>query len=347
MSFTKSKIALALGITAALVSGVAVSSAYAAESDGSDQALYQYTAAGVYVAPGTTIAWTRGAIGVPNKTGDIDATFLGSSDAEDVRAFIAPRGKERTPSAWIASAPGGFKPGTKEVLQPNISPNSVINGNAISVKNNGGQYSIGFAFTKTNGLAIADAGVVYHYINVTAGSGDYTFENPADKPTEPTTPADPTKTADINLQATTISAQDGALSLVVPANTTAIIGNPTLVNALSTSTGVLGDITVKDARVVTHTGWTLTSTVADFVAGNTTIPASQLTVTPKVVSTTAGGVTAAAAFAAAKTGTPFAAAANDVKVGDTVLNADLKFVAPATAPAGTYASKMTLTLVAK
>jgi hypothetical protein len=343
MSFTKSKIALALGVATALVSGVAVSSAYAVETNGSDQALYQYTSAGVYVAPGTALAWTRGAIGVPNKTGDIDATFPGSADADDVRAFISPRGQERTPSAWIANAPGGFMPGTKEVLQPNISPNSLTNGNAISVKNNGGQYSIGFAFVNNNGLSIATAGVVYHYITVTAGTGEYTFEDTA--AATPTTP--PVGSADINLSATTIAAADGTLSLDVPANSTAAIGNAALVNNLSTSTGVLGDFTVKDSRVLTHKGWTLTSTVADFVAGTSTIPAGQLTVTPKVVRTTAAGVTTSAASAAATTAKPFAEAGADATVGDTVLNADLTFVAPATAAAGTYTSKMTLTLVSK
>jgi hypothetical protein len=343
MSFAKTKVALAVGIATALISGVAVSSAYAVESNGSDQAMYRYDGStGELIASGSTVVFDAASIAGPNKT-DINATFPGSADAVEVKGFISPRGSERTPSAWIASGAGGFVPGTKNVLQPSISPGTMINGNPQSVKANGGQYSIGFAFVKNNGLTIADAGVVYQYITVTPGTGAYTFENQTDA--APTTP--PVGSADINLQATTIAAADGTLSLDVPANSTATIGNAALVNNLSTSTGVLGDFTVKDSRVVTHKGWTLTSTVADFVAGASTIPATQLTVTPKVVSTTATGVTVAAAGAAATTAKPFAEAGDAAQVGDTVLNADLKFVAPAAAAAGTYTSKMTLTLVSK
>jgi hypothetical protein len=342
-----SKIALAFGIAAALVAGAAASSATAAASNGSDQIMYHYDGeTGLYVAPGATIEWNAAAIGGTSKNSDeIETTFfVGSDDADNVRTFIAPRGQERIPSAWIANAPGGFVPGTKTVLQPSIAPASITEGAPATVKQNGGQYSVGFAFTKNNGLTVASAGVVYMYINVTPVTGAYTFEDPTDAaPTEP--PAG--TTADINLSATTVAAEDGTLSLVVPANSTAVIGNPALIDNLSTSTGVLGEITVKDSRVVTHKGWELQSTVADFVAGDSTISAAQLTVTPKLVSTSATGVLAAAAGAAAKTGKPFASATDAAQVGDTVLNADLKFVAPASAPAGTYTSKMTLTLTSK
>ena len=343
MSFNKTKIALAVGVATALISGVAVSSAYAVESNGSSVAMYQFDGdTGDLVAPGTVVAWTKGAVGGPNKT-NIEDRFTGSADATDVRAFISPRGQESNISAWSAWSFGGFAPGTKEILQPNISPSGMSGGQFQAVKDNGGQYSIGFAYVKNNALTIADAGVVFHFITVTPGTGAYTFEDPAT-----TAPVEPSVgSADINLSATTLAAADGTLSLVVPANTTATIGNPTLVNNVSTSTGVLGDITVKDSRVVTHKGWTLTSTVTDFVAGASTIPAAQLAVKPKVVSTTATGVTVSAEGAAATTAKPFAEAVTDAQVGDTVLNADLKFVAPATAAAGTYTSKMTLTLTSK
>jgi len=343
MSFNKTKIALAVGVATALISGVAVSSAYAVESNGSTVAMYQFDGdTGELVTPGTVVAWTKGAVAGPNKT-NIDDHFFGSADATDVRAFIAPRGQEADISKWTASTNGGFFPGTKEILQPNISPASMIAGQFQKVKDEGGQYSIGFAYVKNNALTIADAGVVFHYITVTPGTGAYTFEDS----TTVAPPAAPVGSADINLSATTVAAADGTLSLVVPSGATATIGNPTLVNNLSTSTGTLGQITVKDGRVVTHKGWTLTSTVSDFVAAGTTIPASQLLVTPKVVGTAIPGVTAAAAGAATTAGRPFAEAGDGVDVGDTVLDADLKFVAPATAAAGTYTSKMTLTLTSK
>jgi hypothetical protein len=342
MSFKKSKIAIAVGVATALLSGAAVSSAYAVQSNGSSVAIYAWnTDTETLITPGTVVAWDQSSFGTTNKT-DIDARFIGSADATDVTTFIAPRGQESVVSAWVANSNGGFDPGTKNVLQPNLSPSGMSKGNFANIRANGGQYSIGFAFVKNNGLSIADAGVVYHYIDIAPG-GNYTFEDPTD-----TAPAEPAAgTADINLSATTIAAADGTLSLVVPAGTTASIGNPTLVNNQSTSTGTLGEITVKDGRVQTHKGWTLTSTVADFVAGNSTIAASQLLVTPKIVGTAIDGVTAAAAGAATKAGRPFAEAGDGATVGDTVLNADLKFVAPSTAAAGTYTSKMTLTLTSK
>jgi len=342
----KTKVAFAFGIAAALAAGAVVSSASAAVSNGSDQAMYHFDGnTGLYVAPGTTIDWDYPAIGAPTTDpANIETTyFVGSSDATDVRAFIAPRGQERTPSAWSANAPGGFMAGTKQVLQPNIAPASMTEGAPATVKSQGGQYSIGFAFTKNNGLSIADAGVVYQYITVTPVTGAYTFEDPA--VTAPGAPSD--TTGEVALSATTIAAADGTLSLVVPAGASATIGNPTLVNGLSTSTGTLGQITVKDGRVQTHKGWTLTSSVADFAASGATIAASQLLVTPKIVGTAISGVTAAAAGAATTAGRPFAEAGDGATVGDTVLDADLKFVAPSTAAAGTYTSKMTLTLTSK
>lgn len=341
----KTTFTLTLAAVAALLAGAAVSSASALESNGSDQAMYQFDGGtGDLTAPGTVIMWDRLVVGGPNKT-DIDSVFVGSDDAEEVRAFISARGNERTPSLWIGETPGGFVPGTKTVLQPNISPDSLVNGNTISVKNAGGDYSLGFAFVKNNALTIADAGVVYHHIHVTAGSGNYTFEDP----TGTAVPVDPSLQGDINLEATTVSAADGVLSLDVPSNTTAVIGNPTLVGNLSTSTGTLGDFSVKDSRVLTHAGWTLTSTVTDFTGAGTTIDKKQLGVAPKIVSTTATGVTVSPAQTAGSGVYPaaFASATNAAQVGDTVFNADLKFVAPADKPAGTYTSKLTLTLASK
>lgn len=342
--FTKKPVYVALvaAIAASLV-GATFSAASAVESNGSDAAIYLRDAnTADLLAPGTVLDYNDDVIGSPD---DVDYlhVWTGSADAVEPRLFVSPRGQERNISAWNAYAPQGFPAGSKDVLLPSMKLSGLINGNIAGVKSAGGQYSLGFAFVKNNGLTIADAGVVYTYITVTPGTGAWTFETPA--ATTPTTP--PVGSAEINLSATTIAAADGTLSLDVPANTTAVIGSPTLVDQLSTSTGVLGAFTVKDSRVMTHKGWTLTSSVADFVAGGTTIPAERLTVTPKIVSTTATGITAAAAGAASTAGKPFAEAGDAAAVGDTVLNADLKFVAPATAAAGTYTSKMTLTLVSK
>ncbi len=215
------------------------------------------------------------------------------------------------------------------------------------MKSSGGNYSLGTICLNNNGLTKASSGLWYTYVTVTPVTGAWTFETPT-----VVVPVDPSLVDDINLSATTINAQDGVLSLEVPANATATIGNPTLVNQLSTSTGTLGNFTVKDGRVVTHAGWTLTATVDNFVNASdssVSILAAQLGVKPTLVSTTAGGVTLGAEqFAgSAVYPAPFAQASNAAQVGDTVFNADLKFVAPANKPAGTYTSKLTLTLASK
>jgi hypothetical protein len=336
--------ALVAAIAASLV-GATFSAASAVEPNGSDAAIYLRDAnTAELLAPGTVLQYNDDVIGSPDDQ-DYMHVWTGSADAVEPRLFVSARGQERTISAWKAYAPQGFPTGSKDVLLPSMKLSGLINGNIAGVKDAGGEYSLGFAFVKNNGLTIADAGVVYTHITVTPGTGAWTFASPSSS--TPTTPA--VGSADINLSATTIAAADGTLSLDVPANATAVIGSPTLVDQLSTSTGVLGEFTVKDSRIATHKGWTLTSTVKDFVAGASTIPAARLSVTPKIVAakTTAAGVTAAAAAAASTTGTPFAEASDVAAVGDTVLNADLKFVAPATAAAGTYTSKMTLTLVSK
>ena len=348
----KKTIAAAIaGAALAAVLGASVSAAFAAEPNGSDGKLYILDAGtGVQVPAGTSLGWNYGVIGsTSNDINEVEnATFSCPSDALTARTFISPRGQERTPAQWTAYADNGFKPGTKEILLPSMQLTNNILGNGPGIKTAGGNYSLGIACLKNGNLTVASTGVYYTYISVTAGTGAWTFETPAGV----VVPVDPSLTDDINLQATTVAAQDGVLSLEVPANASAVIGNPTLVNQLSVSTGQLGAFTVKDSRVVSHAGWTLTSTVAEFVNGSDSsvkIDAKQLGVKPVIVSTTATGVTASAEQLAgdAVYPAPFAEASNAAQVGDTVLNANLKFVAPANKPAGTYTSKLTLTLASK
>jgi len=346
------KVVLVGAIAASLVGATVSAASAAALPTGSTGPIYLLSPAdGTPITPGSTIQWNTeivagvspdGSTGDPTKPNEM---IIGSEDATAAYSFIAPRGQEKVIGAWKAKAVNALYTGSKNLWLPNITPINQILGDQGAAKLAGGQYSLGVAFTKNNGVTIADAGAYFTYIDVVPGTGEYTFETvTSSAPAEPSVGS-----ADINLSATTIAAADGTLSLVVPAGAAATIGNPTLVNNLSTSTGVLGDITVKDSRVVTHKGWTLTSTVTDFAAGSATIAASQLTVKPKVVSTTAAAasITAAAEGAAATTAKSFAEASDAAQVGDTVLNADLKFVAPASAAAGTYTSKMTLTLASK
>ena len=347
----KSLYAATVGALAlALISGTALSSAFALESNGSNGPVYLISGdTGVQIPAGSTNTWESAVIGSPSAT-DLNAMFTGTSDATDVRVFIAPRGSERTPSAWSASSATGFNGSTKNVLQPSLTLASFLLGNPQGVKSSGGNFSLGLAFTKNNNLTIADAGVFYTYITVAPG-GAWTFDTYVPPAAPGTVTGSP---SDVNLTATTLAAADGVLSLNVPSGASATIGSPTLVNGLSTSTGVLPNFTVTDARVVTHAGWTLTSSVANFVNASDasiTIPASQLGIEPVIVSTTSGaGIVTAAAAQLAGSATPaatFAQATNGAAVGTTTFNANLKFVAPVGKPAGTYTSKLTLTLTSK
>lgn len=341
----------AIGATVlALVGGTALSSAFALEANGSNGAYYLLSGdTGAQLASGTVNQWDSPVLGSPSPT-DLSAVFVGSADATDVRIFISPRGQERTPSAWSASSQSGFVGATKNVSLPAANLSTFLLGNPQGVKSSGGAFSLGVAFTKNNNIGIADAGVFYTYINVAPG-GAWTF----DTYVPPATPGAVTGSpADINLTATTLDAADGVLSLSVPAGASAAIGNPVLVNGLSTSTGVLPNFTVTDARVISHAGWTLTSSVTEFTKSDdplVKIPNTQLGVEPVLVSTTSGAgiVTVAAPQVAGSAvySAPFAQASNGAQVGTTTFNANLKFVSPVGKPAGTYTSKLTLTLASK
>jgi hypothetical protein len=158
-------------------------------------------------------------------------------------------------------------------------------------------------------------------------------------------------------------ATNGQLALSIPNNASATMGQPSLVNNFSVTNGTLGNITVNDGRVVTRDGWDLKATVADFANQSNNaikIAASQLTVTPNIVSSpSAGNVQAGTSGAIVNSSTPFTLASqaafggatdgNTVQetVGTTVINATLSLKAPQWKPAGTYTSTITITVTSK
>ncbi|MFG6281045.1 Ig domain-containing protein [Microbacterium sp. 5K110] len=129
---------------------------------------------------GKVMAWDEQVIASPGpEFADIDTPFLGqSNDATSVGYFITTPGTENTLSSWTATADGGFTPGTQDILQPNLSLSGFIGGNWASIKANGGDYSLGFAWVKNNGLTIANTGVKFVSIHVNPG-GTWTFANQA------------------------------------------------------------------------------------------------------------------------------------------------------------------------
>ncbi|AWB96448.1 hypothetical protein DCE93_12980 [Agromyces badenianii] len=349
----RAKAAVAGAIALALVGATAPAAMAAITPSGSSSAFYILDDNATLIADGAVRQWDDFILGNPNAVNPGDA-FVGSADATGVKVFLSTRGQERDIQNWVGKNDAGFAPGTKDVSYPNISIFQIDGANMGTVKTNGGQFSLGIAFTKSNDVLIADSGVMYAHITVyPGGTWSYVASTDVTAPVDPCV-ADPAscQTGDIDLQATTIAAEDGALQLTVPANAAATFGTATLVNRLSTSTATLPEVTVSDDRVVSRPGWTLTQSVANFVSGTNTIEAKHLGSTPKVVAagTTSTTATAGAAQTPGTAAYPSAfadGAAGPGSLGITKLSADLKLVAPVDAPAGTYTSKMTLTLVSK
>ncbi|GAA2223936.1 hypothetical protein N1031_00695 [Herbiconiux moechotypicola] len=345
---------LAAGVVAAALVATSAVAASAATPAGTAGPFYLIDSAdGTAIAPGTTIDWEFDVSGNPTESNEaFDQVFTGPSDATGVIPFITTRGTELTPGSYSAKAFGDFSdPVAKTVLMSPAKLSSFTEGmlGANGVRAAGGEYSLGFAFVKDNGVSVASDAVYFTYISVTAGTGAWTFETPSGTDPEP----EPGENEfEIDLNATTMNAPQGDLSLIAPASTTATIGSPTLVDGLSTSTGKLGQFTVSDERYQSHEGWTLTTSVTDFTKSDDptkVIQATQLAIAPEFVGTPNANVTLAAAHAAssAPAGVLFAQSNNTEAAGDVTLDAGLTFVAPGSMPAGTYTSKMTVTLASK
>ncbi|MCW5952194.1 MAG: Ig-like domain repeat protein [Propionibacteriaceae bacterium] len=170
--------------------------------------------------------------------------------------------------------------------------------------------------------------------------------------------------ANIPVHAAVRTSQDGDFKLVVPAGAEATLSNPALDPATgeSVSTGSLPEFQVVDERVVNDRGWTLTTTVAEFVPSTDSskkIANTALGLKPNLVSyllstdyyndaRVAAPETGAEQVAGTATyGSLFAELGAGKYNPDTKFDADLSFRAPVGSLAGTYNSTLTLTLVSK
>lgn len=334
----------------ALAAGAAVTATAAIQTNGSDGPLYVYNGndGTAFDAAGQVYSW--------------DDSIVASGDALNPESelgcpaqstlaytFVTAVGTERTGTdGWGAFSPNAIT-ATGGVNVANISPIQQLSGvpGQAALKSAGGTYSMGVACTIDNGVNVVAA--YYRTITVTAGTGSYTIERNGTGDVTPPPPAG--TSADIDLAPTTIAAEEGLLSLVVPAGTVATFGTPTLVDNKSTVTGTLDAVTVSDGRFNSLAGWTLSADVAEFTrAGDATdtIAKSQLGVKPAIVSGTTGAVAGAAQTAGSATyASTFAELPAGLGYGDTVVDADLTFVAPQGKAAGTYNSVLTLTVVSK
>ncbi len=296
------------------------------------------------ITPGTTLHFDSDLFAAPSAT-NIDQPFdKAPSDATGVKYFIAPRGQESNIAQWSSSETGGFMTDQdKRVLQPTSSlyqfPASFS-----AVKAAGGNYSLGIAYTKNNGVTLVGS-PSYTWVTITAGSGDWTFTTPewvADQVSGP-------KTGDITVEAPVAAPVDGALSLTVPSGAKATLGAAALDSTgKSVSNGTLPTFQVKDERYSTKPGWTVNTSVAAFVSGANTFDAAALAITPAINNTsTATGVTKVTSLTGSTAAGKFAEAATGAGTGTTDLSAALTLTAPLGTPAGTYTSTMTVTVVSK
>jgi hypothetical protein len=343
-------LALALGLS---VAGFGASAASAAVGDwtpdGTPEPYYLYSMdTGEVVPEGTKLTYDSGVVAAPSLT-DPEIRFAEApADAESVYVFIAPRGKESSIFDWSSKINIGIAPGSNRVLQPTASFSQFPASTFAAVKSAGGDYSLGFAYTKNNGVTFVGLGA-YTHVHLTPGTADWTFVTPKAVQGGGTDPGAGGIDGTIGIEAPVAGPVDGALSLAVPTGAKATLGAATLdVDQRSISSGTLPTFSVSDERYVSKPGWTLETKVADFVSGSTSIPASALSIAPVIESSsTSTGVTKATGIVGSNSRSGFADAAAGVGTGKTDLSAALSFVAPQGTPAGTYTSTMTVTLISK
>ncbi len=305
---------------------------------------------GLPVPENTVLKYEDDVLAVPNFD-DIEERFgEAPAEADGAVVFISKPGEERSIDGWLSKIDIGFSAGSKRILQAPAYLYRFPAHTFGAIKAAGGEYSMGLGYTKNNGVTFVGIGG-YSRIKITAGTADWTFEQPVWVPGT-TTP--PPSSGQIGVEAPVVAPEppvDGPLELSIPADAKATLSGAKLVDGKSTATGLLPVFDVTDERVVSKKGWDATASVTEFVRkdGTEKIGADALTIAPKVVAdgTTSTGVAAQAGFQGSATAKPFATAAAGTGVGTTKLSADLTFVAPAGSVEGTYTSKVTVTVVSK
>jgi len=181
-------IAATIGALALVGSGL--SGAFAAETTNPD-----FVASPV-IASAETAEPVTGSIGFDQQVvalldgSDYNVMYPVPAGATGVYTFVSPRGQESNIRAWNAKAVQGLTPGG--ILLPNVSlGNQATLGDGtpqgiLAVRTAGGDYSLGLAFTKDNGVNLIPDSLYFGHITVTAGTGDWTYEA-ATVPPIPTT----------------------------------------------------------------------------------------------------------------------------------------------------------------
>jgi len=156
---------------------VVVANPSGAAATGSDGPVYLYD--GNYIvqdAPAHTWEFS-GEVYASESATDPDDAFTCSADSTGAVTFISPRGGERDYTAWDATATQIFPAGSKNLLEVNFMPSAQVNPGQMSqssIKQSGGDYSLGVACTKNNGVTVTSAW--YRFITVTPVTGVWTAQ---------------------------------------------------------------------------------------------------------------------------------------------------------------------------
>ena len=345
-------LALALGLGLA---GVGASSATAAVGDwtpdGTPEPYYLYSLdTGLVVPSGTPLTYTSPLVAAPSPT-DPDQRFADApADATTTYIFIAPRGKEASLADWATRVDIGFDStapaGVKRQYQPPASLNAFPGASFAAVKAKGGEWSMGIAYTKNNGVTLVGVGSYVH-VTIEKDTANWTYDYPTAIDETPEVPVG--GSGQIGIEAPVAAPVDGALSLSVPAGAKATLGAAALdASGKSVSTGALPTFQVSDLRYITKPGWTVNTSVAAFTSGANTLQPSVLAIAPAIDATsTATGVTKVTSLAGSSTASKFAEAAAGAGTGLTDLSGALTLTAPLGTPAGTYTSTLTVTAISK
>ncbi len=200
-------------------------------------------------AVGASLGWNQPVVALPSP-GDLEGRLPSPRGTESVVTFIAPQGREADVPSWDASAPWQITPPglwladvtPYHQIDPGQGTPSGTNATAIV----SGDYSIGVAYLKDDGLHVVPGGLYFIHIrltgNVDPNKATYTWQ-PVEATGEPGTSTTP---------------GGGSVASTVPQG---LLG----FTSSSTPPGAeLGGLTIGDSRNEADPGWTLTvSTTAD------------------------------------------------------------------------------------
>jgi len=167
MKKTTLNLGVVLASAALLVSSLVPAQA-AYQSNGSFGAVHLYN--GSYVLS-NTFAWDGEVVGSSSSTAS-DSVLSCPATSTGASTFLSTAANTTVPGSWNAYAPISFRSGTKNILQPNLSPAAQVNGNALGVKTSGGTFNLGVACTSNSGVTVLAA--FFRTISVTASTGAYT-----------------------------------------------------------------------------------------------------------------------------------------------------------------------------